>query len=131
LTSVKIVTNSYDAEDGRFSGAQIQIISKSGNQRLPRQSLSHQPPAGPKRPSAVFNGEGASGNERRKQVRAVRRQPSVVRSGKNKIFAFFNYETVREPSSPLQGNGWFETPAFAALAPCGESIGREVCLFPG
>src|SRR6266478_3199459 len=30
VESVKIVSNSYDAEDGRFSGAQIQIISKSG-----------------------------------------------------------------------------------------------------
>src|SRR6266478_2632932 len=30
VDSVKVVSNSYDAEDGRFSGAQIQIISKSG-----------------------------------------------------------------------------------------------------
>jgi len=30
VESVKIVTNSYDAEDGRFSGAQLQITSKSG-----------------------------------------------------------------------------------------------------
>src|SRR5580704_10878190 len=30
VDSIKVITNSYDAEDGRFSGAQIQIISKSG-----------------------------------------------------------------------------------------------------
>src|SRR4029077_7469074 len=30
VESVKILTNSYDAENGRFSGAQIQITSKSG-----------------------------------------------------------------------------------------------------
>ena len=30
VDSVKVVSNSYDAEDGRFSGAQIQITSKSG-----------------------------------------------------------------------------------------------------
>src|ERR1035438_4887292 len=31
VEDVKIVTNSYDAEDGRFSGAQIKITSKSGS----------------------------------------------------------------------------------------------------
>src|SRR6202167_2534993 len=31
VESVKILSNSYDAEDSRFSGAQIQIISKSGS----------------------------------------------------------------------------------------------------
>src|SRR5437667_11526770 len=30
VDSVKVVSNSYDAEDGRYSGAQIQIISKTG-----------------------------------------------------------------------------------------------------
>ena len=30
IDSVKVITNSYDAEDGRFSGAQLKIISKSG-----------------------------------------------------------------------------------------------------
>jgi len=31
VEDVKIVTNSYDAEDGRFTGAQVQITSKSGS----------------------------------------------------------------------------------------------------
>src|SRR5450755_4748104 len=30
VNDVKVVTNSYDAEDGRFTGAQVQITSKSG-----------------------------------------------------------------------------------------------------
>ena len=49
---------------------------------------------------------------------------------KNKIFFFFNYETVREPFSPVQGNGWYDTPAFAALAPAG-SIAAQYLSFPG
>ena len=31
VDNVKIVTNSYDAEDGRFTGAQLKITSKSGS----------------------------------------------------------------------------------------------------
>src|SRR5260370_9297116 len=31
---MKVVSNSYDAENGRFSGAQIQVISKSGTNQV-------------------------------------------------------------------------------------------------
>jgi len=34
VDNVKIVSNSYDAENGRFSGAQIQITSKGGTNSL-------------------------------------------------------------------------------------------------
>ena len=34
VQDVTIVSNSYDAENGRFSGAQIQVISKSGTNHL-------------------------------------------------------------------------------------------------
>lgn len=34
VQDVKVVSNSYDAEDGRFSGAQIQITSKSGSNQV-------------------------------------------------------------------------------------------------
>src|SRR5258708_18281108 len=49
---------------------------------------------------------------------------------KNKIFAFFGYETIREPFSSVQGNGWFDTAAFDALAPTG-SIAAKYLSFPG
>src|SRR5262249_37207650 len=39
---------------------------------------------------------------------------------KNKVFAFFNYETVREPAgTPLTGLEWFETSQFDSAAPAG------------
>jgi hypothetical protein len=34
VQDMKVVSNSYDAENGRFSGAQIQVISKSGTNDL-------------------------------------------------------------------------------------------------
>src|SRR6267378_923177 len=128
VDSVKIVTNSYDAEDGRFSGAQIQIISKSGTNDFHGSLFltSHQPGLNAHQ---RFNGEGRPVT---KDANKFEQFGGSVGGPiwKNKIFAFFNYETVREPSSPLQGNGWFETPAFAALAPAG-SIAAKYLSFPG
>src|SRR5258708_7456274 len=128
IDSIKIVTNSYDAEDGRFSGAQLQIISKSGTNDFHGSLFlnSHQPGLNAHQ---RFNGEGRPVT---KDANKFEQFGGSVGGPiwKNKIFAFFNYETVREPSSPLQGNGWFETPAFAALAPAG-SIAAKYLSFPG
>jgi hypothetical protein len=50
---------------------------------------------------------------------------------KNKVFFFFNYETVREPTYPSTGSGWFDTPAFDALASSGGPIAQQYLSFPG
>jgi hypothetical protein len=128
VESVKILSNSYDAEDGRFSGAQIQITSKAGTNDIHGSLFltTHQPNLNAYQ---KFNGDGL----------AVTRDDNKFEQfggsvggpiWKNKIFAFFNYETVREPTTSLQGNGWYETPAFAALAPSG-SIAAQYLSFPG
>jgi len=128
VESVKVVSNSYDAEDGRFSGAQIQIISKSGTNDFHGSLFltTHQPNLNAYQ---RFNGAG---------IRVTRDNNKFEQFGgsvggpiwKNKIFAFFSYETVREPFSPVQGNGWFDTPTFDALAPAG-SIAAKYLSFPG
>src|ERR1700675_4593478 len=128
VESVKILTNSYDAEDGRFSGAQIQITSKTGTNDIHGSLFltTHQPNLNA---FQRFNGAG---------LKVTRDENKFEQFGgsvggpiwKNKIFAFFNYETVREPTSNVQGNGWYETPAFAALAPAG-SIAAQYLAFPG
>ncbi len=128
VDSVKIVSNSYDAEDGRFSGAQIQITSKSGTNDYHGSLFitTHQPNLNAYQ---RFNGAGlpvTRDNNKFEQFGGSVGGPIW----KNKIFAFFNYETVREPVSNLQGNGWFDTPAFAGLAPAG-SIAAQYLSFPG
>jgi hypothetical protein len=128
VDSVKVVSNSYDAEDGRFSGSQIQIISKSGTNDFHGSLFltTHQPNLNA---FQRFNGEGNSptrDNNKFEQFGGSVGGPIW----KNKVFFFFNYETVREPFSPLQGNGWFDTPAFDALAPSG-SIAAKFLSFPG
>jgi hypothetical protein len=128
VESVKVVTNSYDAEDGRFAGTQIQITSKSGTNNYHGSLFltTHQPNLNAYQ---KFNGEG---------LPVTRDDNKFEQFGgsvggpiwKNKIFAFFNYETVREPFSNVTGNGWYDTAAFDALAPSG-SIAAKYLSFPG
>jgi hypothetical protein len=128
VESVKIVSNAYDAENGRFSGAQIQITSKSGSNDFHGSLFltTHQPNFNAFQP---FNGAGHAvtrDNNKFEQFGGSVGGPIW----KNKIFAFFNYESVREPFANLQGNGWYDTPAFDALAPAG-SIAAKYLSFPG
>ena len=128
VDSVKIVSNSYDAEDGRYSGAQIQIISKSGANDFHGSLFftTHQPNLNAYQ---RFNGAGngvTRDNNKFQQFGGSVGGPIW----KNKIFAFFSYEGEREPFSPVQGTGWFDTAAFAALAPSG-SIAAKYLSFPG
>jgi hypothetical protein len=128
VESVKILSNGYDAENGRFSGAQIQVTSKSGTNDIHGSLFftAHRPGLDAYQ---RYNGPGNS---------VLRDDNFFDQFGgsvggpiwKNKIFAFFNYETVREPEHPSQSNGWYETPAFAALAPAG-SISSQYLTFPG
>jgi carboxypeptidase family protein/TonB-dependent receptor-like protein len=128
VDSVKVVSNSYDAEDGRFSGAQIQITSKSGTNDIHGSLFltTHQPNLNA---FQRFNGEG---------LKVTRDDNKFEQFGgsvggpiwKNKVFAFFSYETVREPVTNISGNGWYDTAAFDALAPAG-SIAAKYLFFPG
>src|SRR5882762_3608907 len=128
VDSVKVLSNGYDAENGRFSGAQIQVTSKSGTNDIHGSLFitTHQPNLNA---FQRFNGAG---------LKVTRDENKFEQFGgsvggpiwKNKIFAFFTYETIREPFSNVQGNGWYDTPAFDALAPAG-SIAAKFLSFPG
>ncbi|HUI74625.1 MAG TPA: carboxypeptidase regulatory-like domain-containing protein [Candidatus Acidoferrum sp.] len=128
VQEVKIVSNDYDAEYGRFGGASIQIISKSGTNNYHGSAFitTHQPNLNAYQ---RFNGFGSSvtrDNNKFEQFGGTVGGPIW----KNKIFAFFSYEGEREPFSSIQGNGWYDTPAFDALAPAG-SIAATYLSFPG
>ena len=128
VDNVKVITNSYDAENGRFTGAQVDITSKNGTNQFHGSLFYtlHSPGlnayqryfgtiATPERDNNHFHQFGGSVGGP---------------IWKNKIFFFFNYETVRLPISPLEGNGWYDTAAFDALAPSG-SIASTYLTFPG
>ncbi|HEX7424718.1 MAG TPA: TonB-dependent receptor, partial [Terriglobales bacterium] len=128
VQSVKVVSSSYDAENGRFSGAQIQVTSKSGSNQFHGSLFftAHRPGLDAYQ---RFNGEGNSplrDNNRFNQFGGSVGGPIW----KNKVFAFFNYETVRNPNSSNIANGWYDTSAFDTSAPAG-SIAAKYLSFPG
>jgi len=128
VDNVKVLANSYDAEYGRFAGAQIQVTSKGGTNNFHGSAFfdAHRPGLSAYQP---WNGG----------VKPLRDNSFFDQFGlsvggpiwKNKIFAFFAWETIRSPqAAAVIGNQWAETPAFAALAPSG-SIAAQYLNFPG
>jgi hypothetical protein len=134
---VKIVSNSYDAENGRFSGAQIQVTSKAGSNdihgslffKASRPGLdAYQRWNGP---SSEVSGTPAARGLSRDNGRFNQFGGSLGGPiWKNKIFAFFNYETLRNNTVNTGLNNWYETPQFLTQAPS-NSIAASILGFPG
>jgi hypothetical protein len=130
VESVKVLANGYDAEGGRFSGAQIQVTSKSGTNQYHGSAFftAHRPGL------SAYQRYNGPGNKPVLRDTSFFDQFGGSLGGpilKNKIFAFFAWETVRSPAAQTNiGTQWAETPAFAALAPSG-SIAATYLTFPG
>ncbi|MGA2050653.1 MAG: TonB-dependent receptor [Terracidiphilus sp.] len=142
--NVKIVTNAYDAENGRFSGAITEITSKSGTNDIHgsifiqafRPGLNaYQRWNGPNSVADV----DASGNKLTPEARGLQRDTDRYNQiggsvggpiWKNKVFAFFNYEGQNQ-NTPATGTGWFyAASALTPLAPSG-SIASTYLNFKG
>jgi hypothetical protein len=115
IKEMRVVTNPYDAELGRFSGAQIQMISQNGtNQfhgtalfKLDRPGLNayqrFDPNNNPSRDNAKYNEFGGTLGG-----------PIIH----NRLFAFFGYDSIRNTGTAT-GGGWYDTPSLDASAPSG------------
>lgn len=105
IKEMRVVTNPYDAELGRFSGAQIQIISQNGtNQyhgtalfKLDRPGLNayqrFDPNNNRQRDNAKYNEFGGTVGG-----------PIIH----NRLFGFFGYDTIRN-NGTITGGGWYDT----------------------
>ena len=129
VENVKVLSNGYDSENGRFSGAQVQLTSKSGSNEVHGSAFftMHRPGLNAYQ---RFNGLNQSVL---KDTNFFDQFGGSVGGPiwKNKVFFFFDYETVRSPASePSTSNGWYETPAFDKSAPSG-SIAGTYLTFPG
>jgi len=137
VEDMKIVSNSYDAENGRFSGAQIQVTTKSGTNDL--------------HGSAFFKASRPGLNAYQRWNGVGSNQPGTPSSRglnrdddrfnqyggslggpiwKNKIFAFFNWETS-PLTSVTTAQGWYETSQFDNSAATAGSIAAKYLSFPG
>ncbi len=132
IDNVRIVTNDYDAENGRFSGAQTLVTSKSGTNQfhgsafiaLHRPGLNAYQPA-VRDASGTTIGSPLRDNQRYNQYGGSLGGPII----KDRLFAFFAYESSPSDSNSTS-NGWYETSAFrssAAAAP----IAKQFLTFAG
>jgi hypothetical protein len=147
VDSVRVVSNGYDAEDGRFSGAQIEVTSKSGTNQVHGSAFFQAWRPG-LNAYQRYNGtgfynftctnpDGSTGpctpSERNLQKDTQQFNQFGGSVGgplwKNHMFAFFAYETERN-NSQTTGTGWYDTSAFDGLAPSG-SIAATFLGFPG
>jgi hypothetical protein len=126
IANVRIVTNDYDAENGRFAGSQTLVTSKSGSNHFHGSAyLSlHRPGLNAYQ---RYSGAGVPvrDNNRFNQYGGSVGGPIL----KDRMFFFFAYEASPNNSN-LTGTGWYTTPAFAALAPSGY-ISNTFVNFPG
>lgn len=124
VKEVRVVSNSYDAEYGRFGGGQVQVISQNGTNnyhgslffKADREGL-----------NAYQDWRGAEGNQREPQINTNRFNDYGGSVGgpilKNKLFGFFSYDTIRNSSTDT-GQGWYETPQLLKSAPAGSLAAR-------
>ncbi|HTC67238.1 MAG TPA: TonB-dependent receptor [Candidatus Acidoferrum sp.] len=128
IKEVRITANSYDAQFGRTSGAQVEVVSQNGTDqyhgslflKIDRPGLNAYQRnfgLGPKADQRVplrFNQYGGSVGG-----------PII----KHHLFAFFSYETLRN-NSVNTANTWAETAQYLKQAPAG-SIANKLLTFAG
>ena len=137
VDNVHVLTNAYDAEYGRFSGAQIQVTSKSGT-NTPHGSLFFQRWSPGLNAYQRYNGTGSLRAGTPAQRGLLRDEQQFNQWGgslggplwKDKLFAFFSYEGERSGVINNTATGWYETSAFDKQAPSG-SIANKYLTFPG
>jgi hypothetical protein len=136
IGNIQIVTNAYDAEQGRFDGAMTEITSKSGTNeihgsvfaQITRPGLdAYQRWNGPASaaPGAARPGLLLRDSDRYNQLGGSVGGPIW----KNRVFAFFSYEGQSE-NTPATSTGWYTTSQLASLAPSG-SIASTFLNFKG
>jgi hypothetical protein len=137
IQDMKVVSNSYDAENGRFSGAQIEVTSKSGTNELHGSAFFKASRPG-LNAYQRWNGVG-SNHPGTPASRGLNRDNDRFNNygaslggpiWKNRIFAFFAFETSPLASSTT-AQGWYETSQFDSSAATPGSIAAKYLSFPG
>ena len=128
IKEIKIITDNYDAENGRYRGAQVQIISQNGT-NTPHGSFyfkAHRPGLNA---FTRYNGYGNSNvrDENRFNDWGGSVGAPII---KNRLFGFFSYETIDNNAQQSSGGNWYETPAFRALASGGTNAAAFLS-YPG
>ncbi len=129
IKEIKVVTNNYDAENGRYRGAQVQIISQNGTNQIRGSAFFKWDRPG----LNAFQKYNGYGNAVTKNTSDFNDFGGTVGGPilKDKLFGFFSYETLRQPQSANVVQGWYQTPQYMALAAPGGSAAEKFLTFPG
>src|SRR5215471_19071813 len=142
IKEVKVITDNYDAEYGRYRGAQVQVISQNGTNSYHGSLFfkGHRPGLNAFTKYNGFNSDlpgclntkagGYCGN-----VRDENRFNDWGGSAggpiiHNRLFGFFAYETLSNTAPGALSSGWYETSQFRALATSGTNAAAFL-NFPG
>lgn len=108
IKEMKVVTNPYDAELGRFSGAQIQIITQNGTNQFHGTALFKLD-----RPGLNAHQRYSPDNNRVRNNARYNEFGGTVGGPiwHNRLFFFFGYDTIRN-NGTNNGGGWYETSSF-------------------
>lgn len=125
VQSVHVVANAYNAEVGRFSGAQIEVTTKAGTNHVHGSAFFKASRPG-LNAYQRWNGPGSTKPGTPSQ-RGLNRDDNQFNNyggslggplWKNHLFAFFNVETSPLSASTTSQN-WYETSQFDSSAPSG------------
>jgi hypothetical protein len=141
VKEVKIIANNYSAENGRGAGAQVQVVSQYGTNDLHGSAFFkwHRPGLDAyNRWNGMSASQDAAGNwietdnprvkdtERFNQYGGSFGGPII----KNKLFAFFSYETQRNHSQTV-ATGWYATPQFIQSEATAGGVSAKILSIPG
>jgi hypothetical protein len=130
VDNVRVLSNNYDAENGRYSGAQTMVTSKSGSNDLHGSAF-----LGIHRPGLnAYQGTIVAPNITTTPLRDTGRFNQYGGSlggpfWKNRVFAFFDFESAPNETTATT-TGWYDTPDFDKLGPS-NSISSTYLTFPG
>lgn len=114
VQEITVLSNSYSAEDGRGTGAQIKVVTKGGtNQYHGSGFFKYQDPNW-----NAYNKYGGPNNAPPTRVNNKYRQFGASIGGpilKDKLFAFFSYEGLRSHTADVSSPTWVETSQFRQL----------------
>ena len=114
IKEVKIVTDNYDAENGRYRGAQVQIISQNGTNQYHGSFYfkAHRPGLDAFTKYNGYNGSNVRDANRFNDWGGSAGGPII----KNHLFVFFSYETLSNNAQQGTGGAFYETSQYRGLA---------------
>jgi len=127
IKEVKIITDNYDAENGRYRGAQVQVISQNGTNQYHGSLFfkAHRPGLNAFTKYNGYNGSNLRDGNRFNDWGGSAGAPII----KNHLFVFFSYEILSNNAQQGTSGNFYETPQYRALS--GAPTASQFLSFPG